>query len=93
MPRYGLSGRVREPVSGKIWAAFSFYNVDEGRRIFGLGDEPKLIPITGTEKAKISAVKIFFSGMYNDPATLGDIVNAIIYYGDTKDIKVTPPKR
>jgi len=33
---------------------------------------------------------MFFLGRYNDPAILGDIVNAIVYYGSAKDIKVHP---
>jgi len=86
----GFPGELESKYPGKIWAAFNFYDVDEGRRVFGLGDEPKLIPITGTEKAKIPAGKMFFLGRYNDPAILGDIVNAIVYYGSAKDIKVHP---
>lgn len=89
----GFPGELESKYPGKIWAAFNFYDVDEGRRVFGLGDEPKLIPITGTDKAKIPAGKMFFMGRYNDPATLGDIANAIVYYGSVKDIKVHPDKR
>ncbi len=89
----GFPGELESKYPGKIWAAFNFYNVEEGRREFSLGDEPKLIPITGTEKAKIPAGKMFFLGRYNDPATLGDIVNAIVYYGGVRDVKVPPDKR
>jgi hypothetical protein len=35
---------------------------------------------------------MFFLGRYNDPATLGDIFNAI-YYGSARDINVRPDKR
>ncbi len=89
----GFPGELEERHPGKIWAAFNFYNVEEGRRVFGLGNEPRLIPITGTEKAKLPAARMFFMGRYNDPATLGDIVNAIVYYGDTKEVIVHPDKR
>jgi hypothetical protein len=89
----GFPGELESKYPGKIWAAFNFYNVEEGRREFSLGDEPKLIPITGTEKAKIPVGKMFFLGRYNDPATLGDIVNAIVYYGGVRDVKVPPDKR
>jgi hypothetical protein len=89
----GFPGELADKYPGKIWAAFNFYNVDEGRRVFGLGDEPKLISVTGTDKTKIPAGKMFFLGRYNDPATLGDIANAIIYYGSIRDIKVYPDKR
>lgn len=62
----GFPGELESQYPGKIWAAFNFYDVAEGRRVFGLGDEPKLIPITGTVKAKIPAGKMFFTGRYND---------------------------
>jgi hypothetical protein len=66
----------------RIWSVFSFYDADEGRKTFDLGDEPILIRITGSERAKLPAVKMFFTGTgYNDPSTLGDIADAIVYYG------------
>ena len=89
----GFPGELESQYRGKIWAAFNFYDVAEGRRVFGLGDEPKLIPITGTVKAKIPAGKMFFTGRYNDPATLGDIANAIVYYGNAMEVIVPPDKR
>lgn len=89
----GFPGELESKYPGKIWAAFNFYNVEEGRKEFSLGDEPKLIPITGTDKAKITAGKMFFLGRYNDPATLSDLANAIIYYGNITDVKVHPDKR
>jgi hypothetical protein len=78
---------------GKIWSAFNFYNVEEGRRIFALENEPELIMISGTGRAKLPAGMMFFLGRYNDPATLGDITDAVVYYGDIKDTKVYPEKR
>jgi hypothetical protein len=89
----GFPGELESQYPGKIWAAFNFYDVEKGRRVFGLGDEPKLIPITGTDKAKIPAGKMFFTGRYNDPATLGDIANAIVYYGNAREVIVSPDKR
>lgn len=88
----GFPGELEEKHPGKIWSAFSFYDVEEGRRVFGLGDEPKLILISGTEKAKIPASKMFFKGRYNDRATLGEIVNAIVYYGNAKEVIVKPDR-
>ena len=63
-----------------------------GAEYLGLGDEPELIAISATDKAKIPGGKMFFLRRYNDPATLGDIVNAIVYYGNARDIKVYPEK-
>ena len=89
----GFPGELASQYPGRIWAAFNFYDVDEGRRVFGLGNEPVLIPITGSDKAKIVAGKMFFLGRYNDPSTLADITNAIVYYGDVKDVKVPPDRQ
>lgn len=89
----GFPGELSDKYPGRIWAASTFYNIDEGRRVFGLGNEPKLIPISGTEKAKIPGGKMFFLGRYNDPASVGDIFNAIVYYGSAGDVKVPPEKR
>lgn len=89
----GFPGELASQYPGRIWAAFNFYDVDEGRRVFGLGNEPVLIPITGSDKAKIVAGKMFFLGRYNDPSTLADITNAIVYYGNVKDVKVPPDRK
>ena len=89
----GFPGELASQYPGRIWAAFNFYDVDEGRRVFGLGTEPVLIPITGSDKAKIVAGKMFFLGRYNDPSTLADITNAIVYYGNVKDVKVHPDRQ
>ena len=56
--------------------------------MFGLGDKIELIPITGTEKAKLPVGRMFFLGRSNDQSTLAEIANAIVYYGNIKDQKV-----
>jgi hypothetical protein len=89
----GFPGELDDKYPGRIWSAFNFYDADEGRRVFGLGDKPLLVPISGTDKAKLPIGKMFFLGRYNDTATLNDITNAIVYYGDIKDVKVPVQKR
>jgi uncharacterized iron-regulated protein len=89
----GYPGEIGEKYPGKIWSVFQFYDVEEGRRVFDLGDAPALIPLTGTDKAKLPIGKMFSLGRYNDPgATLADITNAIVYFGNVKDVKVRPQK-
>jgi hypothetical protein len=88
----GFPGELEDRYPGRIWSAFNFYDVVEGRRVFGLDDKPALIPVTGTDKAKIPAGKMFFLGRHNDPATLDDITHAIVYYGDAKEVVVPPDK-
>jgi len=88
----GFPGEIVDKYPGRIWSAFQFFNVEEGRRIMGLGDAPALIPIKGTNQAKLPASKIFFLGKYNDNFTLGDYADAVVYFGNVKDIKVRPEK-
>lgn len=79
---FGFPGELADFYPGKIWSAVGFYDVEAGRRALGLGSEPQLIAITGTARSKIPVGRMFFSGRANDSATLGDIANAIVYYGD-----------
>lgn len=79
---FGFPGELADLYPGKIWSAFGFYDVEAGRRALGLGTEPQLIPITGTDRSKIPAGRMFFTGRFNDPATLGTIADAIVYYGE-----------
>lgn len=89
----GYPGEIGDKYPGRIWSVFQFYDVEEGRRVFALGDALALIPITGTDKAKLPIGKMFFLGQYNDPATLGDITNTVVYFGNIKDAKVHPAKQ
>ena len=89
----GFPGELSDKYPGRIWSTSSFYNVEEGRRSFSLGDDAQLIPITGTEKAKLPVGRMFFLGTHNDPSTLADLFNAIVYYGNLKDSKVPPDRR
>jgi len=85
-------GELSDKYPGKILGVSSFYTADgreEGRRLFGLGNEPKLIPIAGTPNAKHPAGKMFFHGYSSDLTTpLGLYFDAIVYFGDIKDMKV-----
>ena len=92
----GFPGELRDKYPGRVWSVFGFYTeegVNEARRLFGLGDEPILLPVTSTDRAGIPIGKMFFLGWYNDPAKLGDVVNAIVYYGNIRDVLVPSEKR
>ena len=88
----GFPGEIGARYPDRIWSVFQFFDVDEGRRVFGLGDAPALIPIKGTGQAKLPASKIFFLGRYNDNFTLGDYADAVVYFGNVKDVKIRPEK-
>src|ERR1043166_8372051 len=89
----GFPGELAGKYPGRIWSAFQFFDVDEGRRVLGLGDAPALIPITRTDKAKLSSGRIFFLGRKNDGLTLGDNADAVVYFGKMKDVKVPSQTR
>jgi len=80
----GFPGELKSKYPGRIWSAFQFHSLKAARQLFGLGDEPKLIPITGTDREKVPAAGLFDFGRANDSATLGNITNAIVYYGNLK---------
>jgi hypothetical protein len=88
----GFPGELEDKYPHRIWAVFNFFDVEEGRRVFALADEPKLIPISGTDNAKLPSGKMFYMGQRNEPNTLGDYVNAIVYFGNIKDAKVPAQK-
>lgn len=83
----GFSGELEHRYPGRMWSASSFYGPDgvaEGRRLFGLGEQPRILKIAGTEREKTPAGKMF----YNAKVTLGDLFDAIVYHGDVPDIVV-----
>jgi hypothetical protein len=83
----GFPGELEDRYPGRMWSASSFYGPDgvaEGRHLFGLGKQPQILKITGTERAKTPAGKMF----YNAAATLGNLFDAIIYHGNVTDIVV-----
>jgi hypothetical protein len=88
----GFPGEIGDKYPGKIWSVFNFFVVEEGRRAFGLGDAPELIQIVGTDKAKLPSGRMFFLGRVNDNFKLGEITDAIVYYGNIKDVKVPAMK-
>lgn len=87
---FGFPGELADLYPGRIWSAIGFYDLAAGRRALGLGSEPQLVPITGTARSQMPAGRMFFTGRPNDSATLGDIANAIVYYGERTS---KPPDR
>ena len=88
----GFPGELESKYPGRIWAAFTAHNTAEARQAFGLGDEPKLIPITGTDNANLPSSRFYFFGRDNDSTPLSRITNAILYYGNVNDAKTAPEK-
>ena len=83
-------GELADKYPRRIVGVSSFYTEDglrEGRQLFSLGNEPKLIFITGTSNAKFTSGKMF-SFLKRSSEPLGNFFDAIVYYGDIKDTKV-----
>jgi hypothetical protein len=88
----GYPGEIGSKYPGRLWSVFNFFDVDAGRRAFGLGEEPVLIQIAGTDKANQPSGRMFFLGRVNDNFKLGEVTDAIVYYGNIKDSKVPAAK-
>ena len=78
---FGFPGELADLYPGRIWSAIGFYDVAAGRRALGLGSEPQLVLITGTQRSKMAVGRMFPTGRSNDSGTLGDVADAIIYHG------------
>jgi hypothetical protein len=86
----GFPGELEDRYPGRIWSASTFFGAEgvrEGRRLFGLKDQPQLIPITGTPRASMSAGNAFYPGP-GSPRTFGEAFDAIVYYGEVADVVV-----
>ena len=79
---FGFPGELADLYPGKIWSAFGFYDAAAGRRALSLGGEPQLIPIRGTDRARVPVGQMFFTGRKDDSATLGSVIDAIVHFGD-----------
>lgn len=79
---FGFPGELADLYPGRIWSAIGFYDVAAGRRALGLGSEPQLVVIADADRSKLSAGRMLLTGRPSDSATLGDVANAIVYYGD-----------
>lgn len=79
---FGFPGELSARYPGRIWAVLGFYDVTAGRRALNLGVSPQLIPVSGTERARVPVGRMFFVGRAHDTATLGDVADALVYYGD-----------
>ncbi len=88
----GFPGEIGDKYPGRIWAVFNFFDVEAGRRAWSLGEAPALIQIKGTDKANQPSGRMFFLGRVNDNFKLGEITDAIVYYGNIKDAKVPAAK-
>ena len=84
----GFPGELSAEYPGRIWSAAGFHHPDEGRRVFGLGDEPEVILITGTSKEKLPAVGMFEPRNANDHPNLVNLFDAIVYYGNMTQDRV-----
>lgn len=85
----GFPGELADRYPGRMWSVYNFFGEDgmrEGQRVFGLGDKPAYIPVTGTRWAPHPAGVMFQIGQRD--LTLGDMLDAIVYYGDVADVVV-----
>jgi len=83
----GFPGELESRYPGRFWVAFSFARhrsgVENGRKVFNLGPEPRLIQITGTSLAGQPAEGMFIRTDSN--VKVGHLLDAIVYFGDRPD--------
>jgi hypothetical protein len=89
----GFPGELADKYPGRLWSVSSFVREDgarEGKQLFGLGSEPQYIVVRGTKYATMPAGSMFIP---HPNLTIGDNVDAVVWYGDTQDIVVRPDVR
>jgi hypothetical protein len=78
---------------GRSRAVFGFEvpgGAAAGRAAFGLGPEPRLLPVAGTVAAAWPTGAMFYEGHAYAGVRLGELVDAIVYYGDHDDTLLDP---
>ncbi len=69
---------------GRVWSAFAFAGergAREGRARLGVGAQPALVPVAGTEHAGKPAGAAFFEGHAYNGALFGELLDAVIVHG------------
>jgi hypothetical protein len=81
----GFPGELMDKYPGRMWSVASMFSGaggHNGRALFHLSDQPAYIVITGTKEASLSADGLVAT---RPKRTLGDMVDAFVYYGDLPD--------
>ena len=84
----GFPGELRDKYPGRLWSVYGFFGAEgarEGKRVFGLGTDPAYLLVTGTPRASLPAADML---MALRGESLEDMLDAIVYYGDTTDVVV-----
>ncbi len=77
----------------RVRAVFGFDadgGAEAGRRALGLGKLPQLVKIRASAKAETPSGDMFFEGHGQVGVRLGELVDAIVYYGEAEDVVLDP---
>ena len=81
-----LAGRYAAGRIWSIWPVFRDRGAEEARSVFGLGDQPAYIHITGTRWASTPSGEF----LSTEPRfTLGQVLDALVYHGSVRDSVVS----
>ena len=83
-----LAAELARERPGRVWSVFALAPgeaAESGRRRLGIGPEMTLVPITGRRSANEAAGAAFFEGHLYRDLRFGDLVDAVISYGETAD--------
>jgi hypothetical protein len=84
----GFPGELADKYPGRIWSVSGFFEdagARKGKQVFGLGDNPAYVVTTGTKWEPMPATGILWP---YGKETIGDMVDAIVFYGDVADVVV-----
>ncbi len=88
----GFPGELADRYPGRMWSVYGLYGEEAarlGQKTFGFGDKPAYLVITGTPWAAKLAAGMFLT---RGGETVGDMLDAIVFYGDVSDIVVPADK-
>ncbi len=81
----GFPGELASKYPSRMWSVSGFLGEEgarTGREVFGLGDNPAYVVVRGTKYAQLPANAMFVG---RPTLTVGNSVDAIVWYGDTSD--------
>jgi uncharacterized iron-regulated protein len=87
----GFPGELSDKYPGRFWSAYSLFGEDEirrARRQFALGESPAYVIIRGTNWQSLTTKGLF---PFQTGLTLGDMLDAIVWYGTAPD-SIVPAK-
>jgi hypothetical protein len=82
----GFPGELADRYPGRLWSVYAG-DAAKTKQAFKLGDKPAYLVVTGTKRQAMPTSGIF-PWTFHEKLTMGDMLDAIVYYGDVEDVVV-----